>query len=406
MSDSILDRAKNVAPSGRALQILVFAVLVTATAVIAHAKRPFAAPVSPDPAPVVVPVPIPGPAPRIEAVFVLDTTGSMSGLIDGAKRKIWSIANQMASAQQTPEIRIGLVGYRDRGDAYVTRRFDLTDDIDAQYANLMQFAAGGGGDTPESVNQALHEAVTALSWSTDPDVYRVIFLVGDAPPHMDYDNDVPFPRSIELARAKDIVVNTIQCGQMADTTRVWRQMASLSQGDFVAIAQDGGMEVVSTPMDDRLAELNRELSETFVAYGAREEVAELHAKRARAAEAPAAAAASRLSYLSKKGGKLNSGRADLVDAFSAGDVALEDVPEAELPERLRALGYAERQAVLEEKAEERKAIQTEIDSLVADRDAYLKEKADERQAEGKADGFDEKVLGTLTRQAAEKGIVY
>ena len=47
--------------------------------------------------------------PKIDVVFVLDTTGSMSGLIETAKEKIWSIATTMASAQPTPEIRIGLV---------------------------------------------------------------------------------------------------------------------------------------------------------------------------------------------------------------------------------------------------------------------------------------------------------
>ena len=59
--------------------------------------------------------------PVVDVVFVLDTTGSMSGLIETAKEKIWSIASTMASAQPTPEIRIGLIGYRDKGDAYVTR---------------------------------------------------------------------------------------------------------------------------------------------------------------------------------------------------------------------------------------------------------------------------------------------
>ena len=39
------------------------------------------------PAPVV-----PTSAKRVQVVFVLDTTGSMSGLIQAAKEKIWSIA--------------------------------------------------------------------------------------------------------------------------------------------------------------------------------------------------------------------------------------------------------------------------------------------------------------------------
>ena len=98
----------------------------------------------------------------IEVCFVLDTTGSMSGLIEGAKQKIWGIANEILASEPTPNLRIGLIGYRDRKEAYVTRVHDLSDDIDDIYAKLMKFQAQGGGDAPESVNQALHEAVTKI----------------------------------------------------------------------------------------------------------------------------------------------------------------------------------------------------------------------------------------------------
>src|SRR5262249_32587260 len=84
--------------------------------------------------------------PKIEVVFALDTTGSMTGLIEGAKRKIWSIANQIVSGKPLPEVKIGLVAYRDRGDEYVTRLTPLTADIDAIYARLSELRAAGGGD--------------------------------------------------------------------------------------------------------------------------------------------------------------------------------------------------------------------------------------------------------------------
>ena len=128
--------------------------------------------------------------PRIEVCFVLDTTGSMGGLIAGAKDKIWSMANEMISAKPTPEIRIGLIGYRDKTDAYVTKVYPLSNDIDDIYAKLMAFKAQGGGDTPESVNQALSEGITKMKWSKSKKVLKVIFLVGDAPPHMDYKQDL------------------------------------------------------------------------------------------------------------------------------------------------------------------------------------------------------------------------
>src|SRR5882762_1922066 len=137
--------------------------------------------------------------PRIEVCFVLDTTGSMSGLIEGAKQKIWSIANEIIAARPTPEIRVGLVGYRDRGDEYVVKTFSLTNDIDAVYAKLRAFRADGGGDTPESVNEA--------------------------PPHMDYANSPKYPEICKTAMKKDLIINTVQCGSIPETTPVWQEIA-------------------------------------------------------------------------------------------------------------------------------------------------------------------------------------
>jgi len=174
---------------------------------------------------------IPAQKHRIEVVFVLDTTSSMSGLIQAAKEKIWSIATTMASAQENPDIRMGLVAFRDRGDAYITRSYDLSHDLDSMYASLMDFRAQGGGDGPESVNQALYDAVHDISWSDDSKVYKTIFLVGDAPPHMDYSNDVKYPVTLQAAARKGIIVNAIQSGQHRHTRPAWQEIAALGQAN-------------------------------------------------------------------------------------------------------------------------------------------------------------------------------
>ena len=93
---------------------------------------------------------------------MLDTTGSMGPLIEGAKRKIWSIATAIVDTNPNAEIRMGLVAYRDIGDEYVTKTFNLTTDIQDLYANLLELKARGGGDWPESVNEALEVGVTKL----------------------------------------------------------------------------------------------------------------------------------------------------------------------------------------------------------------------------------------------------
>ena len=82
--------------------------------------------------------------PRIEVCFVLDTTGSMGGLIEGAKQRIWGIVNEVMQSSAHPAVRIGLVAYRDRGDEYVTKVLPLTNDLDKVYSTLMDYQAGGG----------------------------------------------------------------------------------------------------------------------------------------------------------------------------------------------------------------------------------------------------------------------
>ena len=88
-------------------------------------------------------------AQRIEVAFVLDTTGSMADLIDGAKRKIWSIANSIIDINPNADIRMALIGYRDQGDEYVVRTYDMSGDLQGLYGDLIRFVADGGGDTPE-----------------------------------------------------------------------------------------------------------------------------------------------------------------------------------------------------------------------------------------------------------------
>ncbi len=365
-----------------------------------------------------VPARAQAPAPRIEVVFVLDTTGSMSGLIEGAKLKIWSIANQMVAARPRPHLRIGLLGYRDRGDQYVTRFFDLSEDIDAVYADLSSFRADGGGDGPESVNQALHEAVTRPSWSASHDVLKVVFLVGDFPPHMDYADDVKYPLSCRKAARRDIIINTIQCGGNGETARVWQDVARLAEGAYMAIGQTGGMTVVATPMDAELAELNRALGRTIVAYGSTAAKEEAMARQARSEAAPPPAAAARLAYKAAAasadaaagvpagvvGGVVGgvAGGGDLVDDEASGRVKLASLAEGELPAEMQGLTAGRRRAYLAKKRTEREALRARIADLVKKRRDYLQ--AEEKKAAGHEDSFDAKVAETIRAQAARKGL--
>jgi Mg-chelatase subunit ChlD len=343
--------------------------------------------------------------PRIEVCFVLDTTGSMSSLIEGAKQKIWSIANEMVSAKPTPEIRMGLIGYRDRGDEYVVKSFNLTSDIDAVYANLRSFSAGGGGDTPESVNEALHDAVHKMHWNKERSVLKIIFLVGDAPPHMDYDNAPKYPEICQDAMKKDLIINTVQCGGIAQTTPIWQEIAKLSEGSYAAIAQSGNMAAIATPMDADLAELNRKVGATLVAYGDVAARRSLVAKQTAAEAAPASVSADRLAFNARYGVAVQ-GEGELLDSLSKGKVKLTELKKDQLPAEWQKLSDAELKAKVEKQQKERGELQAQIAKLSKDRDDYIAKERQRLAAGGKADSFDEKVAHAIRTQAAKKGIEY
>jgi len=342
---------------------------------------------------------------RIEVCFVLDTTGSMGGLIEGAKQKIWSIANEMISAKPTPEIRMGLVAYRDRGDEYVVKNFDLTNDIDAVYANLCSFQAGGGGDTPESVKEALHEAVTRMSWSADRSVLKIIFLVGDAPPHMDYDNTPKYPEVCQAAMKRDLIINTVQCGGMAETTTVWQEIAKLGESSFAAIPQTGGMVAIATPLDEELAKLNRELGTTLVAYGSESVRRSVLAKQVAAEAAAPAVAADRLKF-NYAAGKTVQGEGELLDALARGSLSLETIQKDQLPAEWRNLEAPELQTRIAAKQKQRAELQARIQALSRQRDDYIAAERTKVASTGKGDAFDEQVARAIRSQAARKGMVY
>jgi Mg-chelatase subunit ChlD len=343
--------------------------------------------------------------PRVEVCFVLDTTGSMSGLIEGAKQKIWSIANDMISAKPTPELKIGLVGYRDRGDDYIVRAYALTDDIDVIYGHLRDFQAGGGGDTQESVNEALDEAINKMKWSADRDVLKIVFLVGDAPPHMDYADGPKYPELCRAAARKDLIINTVQCGDISETTPIWKEIAKLSEGSYAAIAQSGNMAVVTTPMDEKLAELNKRMGETLIPYGDATVRREVLSKQSAAEAAPAAAAADRLSF-NVRTKKSVQGVGELVDALANNELKPGDIDPKKLPVELQKLSREELTERIARAQKDRAALQSEVEKVSKDRAAYIAEETKQLVNAGRGDSFDNAVAQIIREQAERKGISY
>jgi Mg-chelatase subunit ChlD len=339
----------------------------------------------------------------LEMVFALDTTGSMGGLIEGAKQRIWGIVNEVMQSESRPNVRIGLVAYRDRGDRYVTEVFPMTDNLDAVYTTLMDYRAEGGGDGPENVRRALADAVHKAGWSQQSDrIAQVVFLVGDAPPHTDYQDEPDTKKTAVEAKRKGMIVNSIQCGEISGTKEVWQEIAQYGGGRYFAIPQDSGVVAILTPYDEKLGALSNQLGGTYLAFGgegmraasrARHEAAE--AKIAAAAPSPALADRAKNKAINSM-----SYAGDLLQGLENGTVKLDDVKPEELPEELRKLAPEERKQEIEKRQAQRRQIRAEIMRLSKDREEFIKK---ERAKSGVRNSFDSVVAEALKAQLAAKG---
>jgi Mg-chelatase subunit ChlD len=349
--------------------------------------------------------------PRIDLVFVLDTTGSMGGLIEGAKQKIFSIASRIAQGKPTPRVRVGFVAYRDVGDEYVTRWNDLTEDLDGVFTHLRKLQADGGGDTPEHVGRGLGEAVSKLSWDQSRETMKLIYLVGDAPPAERHD-DWNFKYWAMKAAQKHIVVNTVRCGADAETEKSWKLAAKLTDGRYESLEQSGGMVAVATPYDAELAKVNAELARKTLYAGKKEAQLANRERADQMAELKPEAAAERIQFLKTTRG---AGRAPAAAAavssapeavggavdLVAQPTALASVKDDELPQELKGLDAKGREAKVKQLAEERKSLEEKAAKLAAERDAWKAKNVAEKE-----DSFDANVMKGVKEKAAKFGLSY
>ena len=185
----------------------------------------------------------------LDILFLLDSTGSMSDEINQIKQTLLSISSRIADLPSQPDLRFGMVSYRDRGDEYVTRVYEFDRDVSRFLEAVRGVHADGGDDEPESLNEALHVAVQEPEWRLD-DAVRLVFLVADAPPHLDYPQDYDY--AVEMAEAKRRgikIFSVATSGLNGQGEYIFRQIAQHTMGRFIFLLYEGEGGTPSTPHD-------------------------------------------------------------------------------------------------------------------------------------------------------------
>lgn len=177
------------------------------------------------------------PRAQLDLVFLIDATGSMGDEIAKLKATVATIANEVARLPAKPDLCFGLVAYRDKGDEYLIRSQDFTNDLSAFQSALNQLQAGGGGDYPEAMNEALQETVHSLSWRGNGTT-RMVFLIADAPPHLDY-GGTQYDQSMVAALGKGIKLFSVGAsGLDKQGEYIQRQIAQYTGGKFVFLTYE------------------------------------------------------------------------------------------------------------------------------------------------------------------------
>lgn len=340
--------------------------------------------------------------PNVDVVFCVDRSGSMQQVIDTAKRKVWTIVNEIARAKPSPVLRIGLVGYGSADKEF--KFFPLSSDLDKVYEDLQTFKTDMGGQ--EWVGAALREAATKMEWAPGKKDVRIIFMVGNetamqgTPENM---YTVTAPEAIK----KDITVNAIYCGNpKADEERTWREVASLADGQYTVIDLSGGAVTIATPFDKELGELSGKLNTTYVGFGRRgadglQKQAE--ADRKSVASGGAETAASRAA--AKASANYDNRAWDLVDAAKDKNFRLEDVKEEDLPAEMKAMKPEERKAYLEAKTKEREELQKRVRELSVERQKFIDAEMKAKNLDSNK-AFDEAVKKAVREQSEKKGLSF
>ncbi len=348
--------------------------------------------------------PAPKREPRpIDLAICLDTSGSMQGLIDSARQGIWAIVNDLALAKPTPKLRVALLTFGNDGHAkengWVVVQTDLTFDLDLVSQKMFALATNGG---TELVGRVMQTSLDQLAWSNDQSAMKLIVVAGNE--SADQDQEVPFRAVCKRAIERGVMVNAIYCGNPNDDIApAWREVAKLADGQFHAIDKDNGNIVIETPFDAQLQALSAQLNSTYLPFGDDGKRGWLNQTAQDRNAESASGQVVALRAMCKAGENYTNSTWDLVDACREQKVKLQDVPAAELPEKMRGMPIDEQQKLIGEMQTQRTAVQAQIQELGKKRDAAVAEEMKKRALDP-TKSFDYAVRKAVREQARQRGM--
>lgn len=321
--------------------------------------------------------------PRIQIALLLDDSGSMGGLLEQARTRLWDIVGDLGNANrdgQKPVLEVAL--YRHGGP--VRQIVEFTQDLDDLSDKLFKTTIQGNGS--EHCGEAIQQSVDSLQWSEDPLDLKIIVVAGNEPFTQ---GPVNYVDACKAAMTKAIVVNTIHCGDwVTGMNQKWKDGADMTQGAYANINANQAVVHIPAPAHDKqLVKLNADFNDTFIAFGKQGAALQLRQKAQddNAKNANAEVFANRA--MCKGGAYYSNAKWDLVDACKDLSIDLKTAKPEQLPENMRKMTVAEREAYVKGMQDKRTTLQKEIQKVTKERrefvDTERKRLAEEAKKTGK-----------------------
>jgi len=343
--------------------------------------------------------------PLVQIAILLDTSGSMSGLIDQARTELWSIVNEFIFAQRggrQPEVRVALYEYGNTGltaeSGWIRQIAPLTTDLDKISEQLFALKTNGGD---EYCGWVIKEATEKLAWSESPDDLKVIFIAGNEPFTQ---GPLDYRETCKAAVAKGILVNTIHCGSEREgLDGRWKDGAVLADGRYLNIDQNRQVVHIPAPQDKEIAELGVRLNGTYVPYGQQGQAAQERqaAQDSNASHASPQAVVQRAVTKSSHN-YMNTGW-DLVDGVRAKSVDVSNLKDENLPKDMHGMNPDQKVNYVNAKAKERGELQARVQQLNEQRSKYIAEETAKHQG---SQTLGSAVKQAIREQAAKKNYTF
>ncbi len=337
----------------------------------------------------------------VQLALLLDTSGSMDGLIDQAKSQLWKIVNELAKTKKngsSVDLYVALYEYGKQSipvdEGYLRNIVPFTQDLDKISDELFKLQTNGGD---EYCGKVILNAVDNLQWNKSNDNLKIIFIAGNEPFTQ---GNVDYKEACKKAIKKGIVVNTIFCGNYDEGIQtLWKDGADLADGKYVNIDHNAAIVHIDAPQDEDIIKLGQALNKTYIAFGD-------YGKEKKELQAEQDANSMSLSpevmvqrSVTKSGAQYKNSGWDLVDAKREGKVKIEELKDEELPEEMKKMTVQERKSYLDKMEKEREVIQNKINKLNDERSKYIAQKMLDNKNENTLDAV---MIKTIREQAKQK----